>query len=242
MTVGSIALVKRSFFNLGTQMSVSVPTTNRSTTSRRWGMVIDLKRCVGCQTCTRACNLAHNVPEGQEWIKVSKIQDNPDTGEYNFPRPCMNCQNAPCVKVCPVGATFYDEEGVVLIDNELCIGCRYCMAACPYGARYFNWGDPNQASDQAIAESTPEFANTHLKGVVEKCDFCAHLARDGTLPSCVAACPNSVLYYGDLAEDAVSNPNETISFSETLKRKHGYRFWEELGTEPRVYYLPPRRD
>jgi len=182
------------------------------------------------------------VPEGQEWIKVSKIKDNPVSGEYNFVRPCMNCQNAPCIKVCPVGATYYNKEGIVVIDNRLCIGCRFCMAACPYGARYFNWKEPNQPSKQVDAEYDPEFSNIHLIGTVEKCDFCVHLARDGTLPPCVAVCPTNAIFFGDLAEDAVSNSVETITFSETLEQKHGYRLKEELGTKPRVYYLPPRSD
>jgi len=154
----------------------------------------------------------------------------------------MNCQNAPCVKVCPVGASYYNEEGIVLIDNKLCIGCRFCMAACPYGARYFNWEEPKQASNNVTGQSTPEFANTHIRGTVEKCDFCAHLARDGTLPPCVSACPTQAIYFGDFAEDAVSNAEETIPFLETLEQKFGYRYKEELGTGPRVFYLPPRRD
>jgi molybdopterin-containing oxidoreductase family iron-sulfur binding subunit len=116
------------------------------------------------------------------------------------------------------------------------------MAACPYGARYFNWKESNPPpSKQAIADYTPEFANVHLKGTVEKCDFCVHLARQGTLPPCVQACPTKAIYYGDLNEDAVSNTEETIPLFETLERAFGYRFKEELGTEPQVYYLPPRR-
>lgn len=246
VTIGSTILLGQLFSRVGALKNGSV--VNRysnaqlSGSTKKWGMLIDLMRCNGCKACTRACNLAHNVPEGQEWIKCFILQENPMSGEHWFVRPCMNCQNAPCIKVCPVGASYYNEEGVVLIDNELCIGCRFCMAACPYGARYFNWGEPEQAANNPDSESTPEFANIHIKGTVEKCDYCVHFARDGTLPPCVVACPTKAIYYGDFAENAVSNADETIPLIETLERKFGYRFKEELGTEPRVYYLPPRRD
>ncbi len=156
----------------------------------------------------------------------------------------MNCENAPCLNVCPVGATFRTDEGVVLVDHERCIGCRYCMAACPYDARYFNWGEPPHTPEELAHEYSPLEPWPHRKGTVDKCDFCAHAARKGALPACVQACTKEMgdgaIYYGDLREDAVSNGVETLPLSRTLREKGGFRFKEELGTRPRVFYLPPR--
>ena len=120
---------------------------------RQWVMVIDLRRCDGCAglalppQCTQFCNWSRFVPEAQQWLEVYAkeiVEDLPDSGVNYLPAPCMQCQNAPCVNVCPVGATFHTPEGVVLIDQERCIGCRFCMAACPYDRRFFNWGEPVQ--------------------------------------------------------------------------------------------------
>ena len=126
----------------------------------RWVMVIDLAKCDGCKECTQACNAMHFVPPGQEWIKVYENRDNKVAGAYWFPRPCMQCDNSPCAKVCPVGATFKREDGTVLIDQDRCIGCRYCIAACPYGSRSFNWVDPRPH----VAGLNPDFP-TRTKGV-----------------------------------------------------------------------------
>lgn len=241
-TVGSAAIVGRMLFSGGVQGGKSSSSSKEmGISNRRWGILIDLRKCNGCKACTVACNLAHNVPKGQEWIKCYEVKDTPVSGPYYFVRPCMSCQDAPCVKVCPVGATFYNEDGIVLINNKTCIGCRFCMAACPYGARYFNWEEPEQP-ETPPEDGNPEYANTHLKGTVEKCDFCAHIAKEGRLPACIGGCPTGAIYYGDYSENAVSNGRETIPFIETLETQHGYRYKEELGTEPRVYYLPPRHD
>jgi molybdopterin-containing oxidoreductase family iron-sulfur binding subunit len=210
---------------------------------RQWVMLIDLAKCDGCGRCTLGCTKEHFVPKGQEWIKVYKIQDE-FGGEYFLPRPCMNCENAPCLNVCPVGATFRSNEGVVLVDHRTCIGCRYCMAACPYDARYFNWGEPEHTPEELAHPYSPLEPWPHRRGTVTKCDFCVHDARKGILPACVRACTEEMgdgaIYYGDLREDAVSNGMETIPLSETLRKKGGFRFKEELGTRPRVFYLPPR--
>ena len=106
---------------------------------RKWVMVIDLAKCDGCGHCTQACSKMHFVPPDRQWIKVLKMQEAEATAPYFFPQPCYHCDNPPCTKVCPVDATFKRQDGVVLIDNDRCIGCRFCMAACPYGARSFNW-------------------------------------------------------------------------------------------------------
>ncbi|MFQ5838953.1 MAG: 4Fe-4S dicluster domain-containing protein [Thermoplasmata archaeon] len=211
---------------------------------RQWVMLIDLAKCDGCRECTRGCSREHFVPEGQEWIQVFKVQDELGA-EYFLPRPCMHCENAPCLKVCPVGATYRRDDGVILVDHDRCIGCRYCMAACPYNARYFNWGEPAHTPEELAHEYSPEAPWPHRVGTVEKCMFCAHMTPTGKLPACVQACTKEMgdgaIYFGDLREDAVSNGVETIPLAKTLRERGGFRFKDELGTHPRVWYLPPRR-
>lgn len=212
--------------------------------SRQWVMVIDLKKCEGCETigkepqCTAACNKGHFVPEGQEWIKVSKVKGEGGSS-YWMPFPCMQCQHAPCVKVCPVGASYYSEEGIVLIDHKRCIGCRLCMAACPYQRRYFNWAEQRDLPPEAVlAEHSPEYPVPAVKGTVSKCMFCAHNAGMGKLPICVSGCPMGALYFGDQERDVVTNGVEVLGLNKTLAENNAFRYKEELGTECRVYYLP----
>jgi molybdopterin-containing oxidoreductase family iron-sulfur binding subunit len=208
---------------------------------RKWVMVIDLAKCDGCKKCTEACSKCHFTPSDREWIKVFRMQDSPHTAPYFFPKPCFHCDNPPCTKVCPVDATFKRQDGIVLIDNERCIGCRFCMAACPYSTRFFNWEKP-QNPPEALAEPySPERGYPRRVGTVEKCDFCPEMAAAGKLPHCVAGCPMAAIYYGDQNEDAVTNSRgETERLSKLLKDRAGYRYLEELGTEPRLYYLPPK--
>jgi molybdopterin-containing oxidoreductase family iron-sulfur binding subunit len=156
-----------------------------------------------------------------------------------MPKPCLHCDKPPCVKVCPVSATYKRDDGIVLVDNERCIGCRFCMAACPYSTRSFNWEEPKYLDETTGAVYSPELGFPQKKGTVEKCDFCPDMLRQGKLPHCVTACPNGVFYMGDLNEDSVSNGAETVRFSQLIKDKGGYRLNEILGTEPSVYYLPP---
>lgn len=207
---------------------------------RKWVMVIDLAACDGCGKCTEACGKMHFIPPDREWIRVYQMQDNPESAKYWFPKPCFHCDNPPCTKVCPVDATFKREDGVVLIDNERCIGCRFCMAACPYSTRVFNWAPPDNPP-KALAEGySPEHGFPRRMGTVEKCDFCPHMAAQGKLPACTSGCPMGAIYYGDQNEDAVTNSKgQTYELSKLLRDRAGYRHLEELGTEPRVYYLPP---
>lgn len=210
-------------------------------TPRKWTMVIDLARCDGCQACTRACNSMHFVPPGQEWIKVYQNSDNDAAGSYWFPRPCMQCDNAPCAKVCPVGATYKRADGAVLVNQDRCIGCRYCIAACPYSARYFNWSEPPHSPQELAHTYDAEMNVPHRRGVAEKCVFCTSLLREGKLSACAAGCAMGAIYVGDALEDAVMNSQqETRRLSALLRDNAGYRFLEDLGTEPRVWYLPPR--
>lgn len=202
-------------------------------------MVIDLARCKNLKKCQASCNKAHFVNEGQNWIKVYSMQDGEHTAPYWQPTNCMQCDEPPCVKVCPVDATFKRTDGIVLIDNERCIGCRFCMAACPYSTRVFNWDKPFIPSEALAIEYSPETSCPPKIGTVGKCDFCPDMVRKGLLPHCVSACPNGVFYFGDMNEDSVTNGSETVRFSELLRDRSGYRLMEDLGTKPRVYYLPP---
>jgi Fe-S-cluster-containing dehydrogenase component len=224
----------------------------------RWGMVIDLDKCTGCQSCSAACRAENNVPfagpgqaEMGRAIFYNEVLDREVHGHYPFlrtqfvPRPCMHCENPPCVKVCPVGATYQAEDGLVLMNHERCIGCRLCTTACPYAVRYFNWTDPEFPSplDQALNPDVP----LRTKGVVEKCTFCVHRlgaaqaqaeeegrelsdAEAVLLPACNQACPASARYFGDL-EDPES------SVSRLARSQRAFALFEELGTEPSVYYL-----
>ena len=225
----------------GEPMTHAMPAAAAAPGKRRWVMVIDLAKCDGCKECTKACNTMHFVPPGQEWIKVFKNRDNEIAGEYWFPRPCMQCDNTPCAKVCPVGATIKREDGIVLIDQERCIGCRYCIAACPYSSRFFNWTEPPHTAAELAQPYSLDWNYPHRKGVVEKCIFCPANAREGKLPGCAAACNMGAIYFGDQVEDVVTNrTGDTVSFKQLIREKAGFRFMEDLGTEPRVWYLPPR--
>jgi molybdopterin-containing oxidoreductase family iron-sulfur binding subunit len=216
--------------------------------NRKFVMVIDLAKCKNALKCQTACNKHHYITGEHAWLKVYKMQEDEDTAPYWMPTTCMHCDHPACVTVCPVDATFKRRDGLVLIDNERCIGCRFCMAACPYSTRVFNWGDPDQGDMsmdihmgmEGETHSSPEFAGVpSVKGTVDKCDFCPHAIDEGELPHCVTACPNGVFYFGDKYEDTVTNGDETLRLSKLLKDKDGYRLMEGLGTKPSVYYLPP---
>ncbi len=208
---------------------------------KKFVMVVDLARCKNARKCISSCQKWHYLPEDKEWLTVKLLKDNDKAAPYWFPKQCFHCDNPPCVKVCPVDATFKRQDGLVLIDNERCIGCKFCMAACPYSTRVFNWEEPkvHDATMDAITYS-PETGVPHKVGTVEKCDFCPDRTREGLLPPCVEACPNGVFYFGDENEDVVTNGDETLGFRQLIKDRSGYRFMEELGTQPRVYYLPPK--
>ncbi len=210
---------------------------------KKFVMVIDLARCKNLRKCQTACNHMHQVHPGQNWIKVLGMEESDTTAPYWQPTTCMHCDEPPCVKVCPVDATFKRQDGIVLIDSDRCIGCRFCMAACPYSTRVFNWEEPMVR--KAIPDDVPpaqyscESSMPQKKGTVGKCDFCPDMTRKGELPHCVSACPNGVFMFGDMIEDTVTNGAETFRFSELIKDKAGYRLMEDLGTKPSVYYLPP---
>lgn len=220
---------------------VSNEEARRGIPGKKFVMVIDEAKCDGCKKCTEACQSMHYIPSDREWIKVFKMQDSESTQPYFFPKPCFHCDNPPCTKVCPVNATFKRQDGIVLVDNERCIGCRSCMAACPYSTRFFNWTRPENPPAMAGITYSPEQGFPRKVGTVEKCDFCPHMAREGKLPACVSGCPMNAIYFGDQNEDAVTNSSGvTVRLSQLLEDNAGYRHLEELGTEPRVYYLPAK--
>jgi Fe-S-cluster-containing dehydrogenase component len=224
------------------------PTTEEEPTEevrlRRWAMVIDLRYCDGCQgvnqppQCTLACIEGHFAPEPMEWIEIFEEHQPIGDGTTFRPIPCQHCQNPPCTNVCPVGATFSTPEGMVLIDQERCIGCRICMAACPYDRRFFNWGDPPTPPEAKLADYSTEHQTPGLRGTVMKCDFCPDMARTGRLPYCAQACPNNAIYYGDLEEGLATNGRTIVNLERFLIENDAERLKEDLGTEPRVFYLP----
>jgi len=213
--------------------------------NRKFVMVIDLAKCKNALICQSVCNKHHFITGDHAWLKVYKMQESADTAPYWMPTTCMHCDHPACVTVCPVDATFKRRDGLVLIDNERCIGCRFCMAACPYSTRVFNWSEPNQGEitlnmDMTEHKSSPEYTGKpSVKGTVDKCDFCPHTIKENKLPHCVTACPNGVFYFGDKYEDTVTNGEETLRLKKLLRDKHGYRLMESLGTKPSVFYLPP---
>lgn len=209
---------------------------------RKWVMVIDLSKCRNARKCVEACQSAHHLRPYEYHINTLVMQESVNTPAFFMPKPCQHCDNPPCVSVCPVDATFKRQDGMVLIDNERCIGCRFCMAACPYSARIFHWQEPTLSEADSEKEYDVELNIPQKKGTITKCLFSADRLREGMLPYCVSACPNGVFYFGDENEDAVTNgtTKETVRFSELIEKNGGYRLMPELGTQPRVYYLPPK--
>jgi molybdopterin-containing oxidoreductase family iron-sulfur binding subunit len=226
-------------------------------------MVIDLDKCTGCQACTIACQAENNIPfagPGETALDRSKhwhdvLAEVKEEGIYPhlhvqfIPRPCLHCDDPPCVKVCPVGATYVDDEGLVRMDYQRCIGCRYCATACPYAVRYFNWYAPEHPAGHD-AYLNPEVPVRPV-GVVEKCTFCIHRLQQAKreaaaqgrelsdaelvmLPACNEACPASARYFGDL-----DDPDSTVSW--LARSPRAFRLLEDLGTEPKVYYLAEER-
>ncbi|HJV20868.1 MAG TPA: 4Fe-4S dicluster domain-containing protein [Sediminibacterium sp.] len=238
---GEIVEIDSAYLNHQEHMAiVSKLEAREGMAGKKFVMVVDLSRCKNARKCVSACQKWHYRPEETEWLTVKLMKDSDKAAPYWFPKQCFHCDNPPCVKVCPVDATFKRQDGLVLIDNERCIGCKFCMAACPYSTRVFNWTDPVMPEAIANQQYSPETGIPARVGTVEKCDFCPDRSREGLLPPCVEACPNGVFYFGDENEDTVSNGDETVSFTQLIKDRAAYRFQEELGTKPRVYYLPPK--
>lgn len=217
---------------------VSREESKKGIPGKKFVMVIDLARCKNARACVDACQKGHFLPKDMEFMKVYLLQDSEKTAPYWFPKPCFHCDNPLCVSVCPVGATYKREDGIVLIDSYRCIGCKFCITGCPYSTRVFAWKHYEEF-DHDTQPYSPEASSPNVEGTVSKCDFCPDLIRVGKLPYCVSACPMGVIYFGDVDEDVVTNGTETVQLSKLLEDRAGYRYLETLGTRPSVYYLPP---
>jgi molybdopterin-containing oxidoreductase family iron-sulfur binding subunit len=225
---------------------------------RRWGMVIDMDHCTGCAACVAACKVENNVPEVSpeearmgrvmHWVRIARREESegPRTSVRLYPALCCHCENAPCTVVCPVHATYKGVDGIVGQIYPRCIGCRYCMAACPYTVKVFNWSEPQWVEAQR-AHTNPD-VSLRYHGVVEKCTFCSHrlqreredAACDGRAvreeeyqPACVEVCPARAIVFGDLKDQA-----SAVSWAARSSRAH--QLLEELGTDPAIHYLDER--
>jgi len=178
---------------------------------KRWGMVIDLSRCIGCHTCVKACKEENDLPEGVEWCRVNKIGEK-NGKVYWLPSLCMQCANPPCLLVCPTGATYKRKDGIVLIDESKCIGCRMCTWACPYGARQI---DPTT-------------------GFATKCTFCFQRVDRGLKPACVEACPTHARIFGDL-----NDPTSEVYKASKAAGEKLFMLHPEMATDPSVRYIRP---
>ena len=199
----------------------------------RYGMVIDLKRCFGCYGCQVSCKAEHATPPGVFFARVVKRESGtyPNVRKVFLPMLCMHCETPPCEAVCPTGATFKRPDGIVDIDREICVGCRYCRRGCPYEARYFHDRTRYYFGVQGPTEYEAAGYGRHPTGVVMKCNFCAHRLEQGALPSCVVTCPTNARTFGDL-----DDPESAVS--RLIKERGGEPLHPELGTGPSVYYLP----
>ena len=238
---GKIAEVSKSAIEKGT-VEEKHQDARQGVPGKKFVMVIDLARCKNARKCIAGCQKVHNMVPPMEYMKVKEMSNGGLTSPYWMPQNCYHCDNPPCTKVCPVDATFKRTDGVVAIDNERCIGCKFCMAACPYSARSFHFGNPKQV--QFSEEHPEQKGKCHtnapmIEGTVYKCHFCPEAAGEGLLPSCVTSCPMGTIFYGDEYEDVVSNGTDVVRLSSLLRDNAAYRQFETLGTQPRVYYLPP---
>lgn len=231
--------------------------------ARRSAMVIDQNRCIGCWTCAVGCKEINNEPLGFWWNRVLTVAPEETGGETSaevpepateaidvphgtwpdlemayLPVACQHCNEAPCVKVCPVQATFRRDDGTVLVDYERCIGCRYCIAACPYGVRVFNWGSAVQDPEFTVGygkdyrhEGRLVFTPDRPRGVVEKCTFCVERIDKSEVPFCVDVCPTGARVFGDLDDPA-------SEVTRLVENEGAVQLLADLGTEPNVFYVP----
>ncbi|MBI1736484.1 MAG: 4Fe-4S dicluster domain-containing protein [Candidatus Rokubacteria bacterium] len=198
-------------------------------------MAIDLQRCIGCYGCQLSCKAEHGTPPGVLFARVVKreLGTYPNTALVFLPVLCFHCTEAPCVDVCPTGASHYREGGIVDIDAEVCVGCCACMQACPYGARYYNDGPGEYFPGQGRTPYERQKYPAQQRHVVMKCDFCRDRVQRGLEPACVANCATRARTFGDL-----DDPDSEVS--RVIRLRGGEQLQPELGTRPNVYYLPPR--
>lgn len=214
-----------------------------------FGYALDLSRCIGCRKCVYACVGENNQSREPQihWIQVLEMEKEkgidlahsnvhynpekvPEKGKSYFPVACQQCRNPQCTTVCPVKATWQEPDGIVVVDYNWCIGCRYCMAACPYGARHFNWGEPDVPEEEINTEMHYLGNRPRVKGVVEKCTFCIQRVRVGKYPSCVEICPVGARKFGNLLDS-----ESEIRY--ILENKRVFVLKQELNTQPKFYYF-----
>jgi molybdopterin-containing oxidoreductase family iron-sulfur binding subunit len=217
-----------------------------------FGYGLDISRCIGCRRCVYACVEENNQSRDPEihWIRVLEFERErivrginleegdpyydhelaPAEGKVYIPISCQHCEDSPCTNVCPTGATWDEPDGIVVIDYDWCIGCRYCMASCPYGARHFNWGEPGLPAEDVNPDMHLLGNRPRAKGVVEKCSFCIHRVRDGRYPACLEACPVGARKFGNLLD-----PDSEIRY--LLANKRTFVLKSELGTRPKFFYF-----
>ena len=215
-----------------------------------WGYGLDLSRCIGCRRCVYACVKENNqsrINPQLQWIRVIRLKKgslinlenaehyyNPETvpepGFIYMPVQCQHCENPPCVRVCPIKATWKEPDGIVVVDYNWCIGCRYCIAACPYKGRVFNWGEPNIPAADLNTEVHYLGNRPRMKNVVEKCTFCVQRIRSGRYPACVEICPTGTRKFGNLLD-----PNSELRY--LIENKRVFRLKEDLNAEPKFYYF-----
>jgi len=213
----------------------------------KFGYALNVSVCIGCRRCAEACHREnnHDRTSFNSYIRVLEMEQGsfdleqsdstydhpvPAEGKFYLPVQCHHCDNPPCTKVCPVGATWKEPDGIVVIDYDWCIGCRYCEAACPYHARRFNWTKPEIPPDEINPEQGYLSNRIRPQGVMEKCHFCLHRTRRGLLPACLEACPAGARVFGDL-----NDPDSDIRW--VLENKRVFILKEELGTVPSFYYF-----
>ncbi|EKD41553.1 MAG: hypothetical protein ACD_73C00663G0002 [uncultured bacterium] len=211
-----------------------------------FGYALNVSKCRGYRDCVQACRKENNLPEdgSMDYIRVHEVSKGtfemedgstqfmgevPAEGNFYLPMQCMQCENPPCVSVCPVKATWKEEDGIVVVDYNWCIGCRYCQAACPYEARRFNWSKPSVATENINPDQHYLGNRDRMKGVMEKCHFCTHRTREGRMPACQEACPTGARVFGNLLD-----PDSEIRW--ILANKKVFRLKEELNTQPLFYY------
>lgn len=199
----------------------------------RYGMIIDLDRCIGCHACSIACKVENGTTAGIFWNRVFQVEKGkfPDVKRMYLPRICMHCEYPACVEACPTGATYKSEKGFVLVDETICIGCKACMVACPYDVRYYNDGKCYFENCDAPWSQNQD---PHREGTVNKCCFCNHLVENGEEPACVAACPTDARIFGDL-----DNPDSEIHRL-SKNRESLVQLHSSYGLEPSVCYLTPK--